>query len=354
MTSASVPRAEAAVGPALRVVEWSDGAAWDGFVGEAPDSTVMHLWGWKAIMERAYGHRTVFLAAVEGDTLLGVLPLTLMRSLALGRHLVSMPFMDYGGACTSGREKAEAALVEAAMEVADRERAVLSLRYLDRRELQLPCSLERVTMWLELGTSEDALWRRLPSERRNRIRKGQKHGLIASVHGPEALAPFFGVFAANMRDLGSPVHSRGFFREVLAQMGDHARIILVRLEDRPVGAGLMLLYRRMISIPWVSSLRAYFDKCPNQVLYWEAMRFGIANTYSLLDLGRSARDSGTYEAKRQWGAEPVQLHWCHYPPTAAPPEDGVRRLGWVARLWQRLPLAVANTIGPRLRGAIPN
>lgn len=339
---------------ALRVVEWSDGAAWDSFVGEAPDSTVMHLWGWKAVMERAYGHRTLFLAAVDRDVLRGVLPLTLIRSPLFGWHLVSMPYMDYGGACTAGDDEAEALLVEVATGAAERERAVLTLRYDRSPTLSLPCSLEKVTMLLELGTSEAALWKRLPSERRNRIRKGQKHGLTASIHDEEGLRDFFAVFATNMRDLGSPVHSPRFFREVFARLGEHARIILVRAQNRSVGAGLMLLYNGMISIPWVSSLRSFFDKCPNQVLYWEAMRFGIANGYGLLDLGRSSRGSGAYEAKRQWGAEPVQLHWCYHPATAGSPGDGARRLAWAVGLWRRLPLTVANAIGPWLRRAIPN
>lgn len=338
----------------IRVVEWADGAAWDGFVSGARDSTIMHLYAWKAVMEEAYGHRTFFVAALENDGVRGVLPLTLVRSAFFGRHLVSMPFMDYGGACTDGDDKAEAALVEAAREIAAGQRAVLTLRSLRRSELPLSCSLEKVTMLLTLGPSEDALWKRLPSERRNRIRKGQRHGLTASFHGADGLRDFHAVFAANMRDLGSPVHSRRFFHEILGRLSDHARIILVRWQDRPIGAGLMLLYNGMISIPWISSLRAFFDKCPNQILYWEAMRFGIAGGYRVLDLGRSSLDSGTHEAKRQWGAEPVQLHWYYHPAEAEPPGLGIRRLAWGVSVWQRLPLPVVNTIGPWLRRSIPN
>lgn len=354
----------------IRVVEWVDGGVWDAFVQRAPDATIMHLYGWKGVVERAYGHRTFYLAALEGDELRGVLPLTLVRSRLLGSSLVSMPFMDYGGVCAGGHDKAETALVEAAEEIAAAQGAVLTLRYLRQPELQLPYSLEKVTLFLELGTSEEALWRRLPPERRNRIRKGQKQGLTISFHGAEGLHDFYTVFATNMRDLGSPVHSLSFFREVMAQLGDRARIILVRYQNQAIGAGLMLLYNGMISIPWVSSLRRFFDKCPYQVLYWEAMRFGIAHGYQVLDFGRSSRDSGTFEAKRQWGAEPVQLYWHYYPDGADsrvpstlwrrllnishgwPVRGG--RLAWAASFWKHLPVGVTNTVGPWLRRGIPN
>jgi len=339
----------------IRVAEWPhDGAAWDAFVGRSPDGRIMHLYGWKAVMERAYGHRTHYLGAWEGDELRGVLPLTLVRGLVVGRSLVSMPYMDYGGVCGPGHDKAERALVEAAVDLARRHRASLVLRYARRPELDLPCSLEKVTMYLQLGTSEEALWKSLPSERRNRIRKGQKLGLVASVHGPEGLPEFYAVFAENMRDLGSPVHSRRFFEEVMRHLPDHTKILLVRSDGQPIGAALMLLHGGMISSPWISSLRSAFEKCPNQVLYWEMMRFGLANGFPVLDFGRSSQDSGTFEAKRQWRPEPVQMYWFYSPVDARPPGEDVKRLSWAVGLWRRLPLPLANLAGPRLRRSIPN
>ena len=338
----------------ISVSECANSMLWNRFVEEACDATIMHLWGWKPVIEQVYNHRTFYLAASEGDELRGVLPLALLKSPMLGSRLVSMPFMDYGGACTRGHQEAEHALVEAAQDLARAHGAGLVLRYLREPRLGLTRSLEKVTMFLDLGTSEEALWKRLPSERRNRIKKGQREGVTASIHGSDGLPEFYNVFAENMRDLGSPVHSTRFFREIFVHLGDRARIILVRLHGRTIGAGVMLIFNGMISIPWVSSLRVFFDKCPNQILYWEAMRFGVANHHRVLDFGRSSRDSGTFEAKRQWSAEPVQLYWHYYPENSGPPGEDVKRLAWAASLWRRLPLPIANAVGPWLRRAIPN
>lgn len=340
----------------IAVSEWRGSPVdWDGFVGDAADGTVMHRSAWSRILREAYGIKTFSLAAHEGDALRGVLPLAHVRGLVGGGSLVSMPFMDYGGACSNGHDKAAHALVEAALEISGRLGVPLVLRQVQESELELPCSKEKVTMLIDLGTSDSALWARLPSERRNRVKKGQRCGLTTSFHGPEALDDFYGVFAENMRDLGSPVHSRGFFRAVLAHLPDATRIVVVRDDGRPIGAGLMLLHGGMISMPWVSSLRRYFPRCPNQVLYWEVMRFGISEGFRTFDLGRSSWNSGTFEAKRQWGASPLQLHW-HYAPADAPPPVGeeTKRLAWAVQLWQRLPLPVANAIGPVVRRTIPN
>src|SRR5687768_665457 len=127
----------------------------------------MHRHGWKAVLERAYHLRTEYLSAWSGGTLRGVLPLALVRGLLGGGTFVSMPFMDYGGACTNGDDDAEQALLEAATALAAREGRPISFRYLRQPQTALPCSKEKVTMFLELGGDEAALWRRLPSERRN-------------------------------------------------------------------------------------------------------------------------------------------------------------------------------------------
>ena len=114
-----------------------------------------------------------------------------------------------------------------------------------------------------------------------------------------------------MRDLGSPVHSRRFFHAMLSPRCPAPRAcwwcgIVTR---RAVGAAVCLFFRDTIMVPWVSSLRDAFALCPNFVLYWEVIRHGCREGYRTLDLGRSFRNAGTFEFKRQWGAQPHTLPW---------------------------------------------
>ena len=339
----------------MEVCEWNDRRAWDNYVHASPDGTVCHLYNWREVIQRAYGHRTFYLSAIANGEIQGVLPLVLIQSRIFGRSLVSMPFMDYGGVVTQNGADVRNMLVDTALRLARVHRANLSLRCSSEQGLDLPVWLEKTTMFLELGTREDDLWKRLPSERRNRIRKGRKSGLVASFHGSEALDDFYAVFATNMRDLGSPVHSRQFFHEMFTYLRPYLGIVLVRYKGQAIGAACVFLYKDRIIIPgWISSLRPFFHLCPNQILYWEAMRFAIAKGYRLLDLGRSSWGSGTCEAKRQWGAEPVQLYWYYYPESALPPGEDAKRLTWAVRPWRWLPVPLANAVGPWLRRGIPN
>jgi FemAB-related protein (PEP-CTERM system-associated) len=332
--------------------------SWDRYVESHPRATVGHLSAWGAIVQEAYRHDRVYLVADDGGEIVGVLPLVQVRSRLFGHRMVSMPFMDYGGVLTDPDRHIETRLVEEALRLT-RQRGArgISLRQLYPEPLPYPTATDRVTMLLEL-TSVEAMWASLSSERRNRVRKGQKHGLTAAWTEPDTMEEFYRVYAVNMRDLGSPVHSRGYFRAMLAALPGTARLLLVRDRDgRTVGAAICLFFRDTIMVPWVSSLREAFALCPNFVLYWEVIRFGCREGYRVLDLGRSRRSAGTFEFKRQWGAHPHTLPWIFLDsrPDAPPSLDrDASRFDAMVNVWKRLPLPVANVVGPWIRRQVPN
>jgi serine/alanine adding enzyme len=332
--------------------------SWDRYVQSHPRGTVGHLSAWGGIVREAYGHDCLYLMAEEGSEVVGVLPLIRIASRLFGRQLVSMPFLDYGGVLADPDQGIETALVEEALRAtADMGVYGLGLRQLYPEALPHPVTGDRVTMLLPL-TTEDAAWRALPSERRNRVRKGEKQGLTAAWVGAEALDDFYAVYAANMRDLGSPVHSRRFFQAMLPALPGTARVLLVRDRDgRTVGAAVCLFFRDTIMVPWVSSLREAFALCPNFVLYWEVIRHGCREGYRVLDLGRSFRNAGTFEFKRQWGAQPHPLPWIFLDArsSAPPPVDrDAGRFATLVKAWKRLPVPVANVLGPWVRARVPN
>ena len=338
--------------------------SWDRFVEQHSQATIGHLRGWGSVIQSAYGHETLSLAALADGELVGVLPLVLVRSRLFGDRLVSMPFLDYGGLLVDtdaerdlGIDVTQALLDAAAAAGRVRRAASLGLRQFHPIASGDPVTTDRVTMLLPLSTAETA-WKALPSERRNRVRKGEKRGLTAVWGGAELLEGFYEVFAANMRDLGSPVHSRRFFTEMLRRLPDTARVLQVRDSVAcPVGAAVCLFFRDTIAVPWVSSRRDAFALCPNFVLYWEVIRFGCTEGYRTLDLGRSFRNAGTFEFKRQWGAAPHPLPWIFRDLVAGgpPPVDrDSSRFHRLVDLWKRLPVPVANLLGPWVRRQVPN
>jgi FemAB-related protein (PEP-CTERM system-associated) len=154
-----------------------------------------------------------------------------------------------------------------------------------------------------------------------------------------------------MRDLGTPVYSKGLFEKVVGTFPGRAQLIVVRLRERPVAAGLTYRTGGMVEIPWASSVRDYNPLCPNHLLYWHAIETAAAEGADVFDFGRSTPGEGTFKFKEQWGAEPVPLHWEYWLPDGdvlpdQSPKNPKYRL--MIDTWRRLPLWMANAVGPKI------
>jgi FemAB-related protein (PEP-CTERM system-associated) len=333
------------------------GVAWDDYVVGAAGAGHSHLSGWLRVIARSYGHRPMCLWARDSGHIRGVLPLVLVRGLWGSRSLVSLPFLDDGGICAD-EEGAAQGLLEGARQLARQCQAeVLDLRQREGTGLPLEPHGGKVTLVLELEADPDRLWGRLNGKVRNQVRKALTSGLAASWSGIEGLDAFYDVFAVNMRDLGSPVHGRGFFAAILEEFAGSAGLVLVRRDGLPIGGGLCLFFRDRVVMPWASSLREYHSFCPNNLLYWEVIRRACEKGYRQFDFGRSSPGSGTYRFKQQWGAVDQPLHW------QALPRPGLRRATvdvsdwryrWAAAVWRHLPVAASRVLGPPLRRHISN
>lgn len=329
---------------------------WDAYVEGCPDATLYHLWGWREVFEGAFGHRAIYLAARRDGEITGILPLVRFDHALFGRFLVSLPFVNYGGVVASN-DVAARALVGHARALGEQSKSShVELRHFDQRFPDLQAKRHKVTMLLPLARSAESLWEKVDKKVRNQVRKAQKSNLTTESGGVEWLGEFYEVFCRNMRDLGTPVYGRTFFERVLRQFPDRARVFVVRKGRTPVAAGISLAYRGSIEVPWASSLREYRTNCPNYLLYWTMLEFAIDQGFEQFDFGRSTPDDGPYNFKKQWGARPVPLCWEYRLLGAAGlPDRSTRNPKFRAAIaaWQRLPLSVANLVGPHVARYLP-
>ncbi|MFQ5456310.1 MAG: FemAB family XrtA/PEP-CTERM system-associated protein [Nitrospirota bacterium] len=335
---------------------------WDEFVENNKNSSIAHLYGWKEVIEKSYGHKSYYLQVIEKNELAGILPLVFINSRIFGRQLVSMPFLDYGGICVNEGEKQRDVidrLLNGVLRLSKELKAdCIDLRHLRDMNIGWETRLQKVTMIIELKSDENNMWKSLTSERRNRIRKSRKNNLEALFCNADAIDEFYEIFAVNMRDLGSPVHSKAFFINIMKVFEDRTKIILVKHNTKTIGAALCFLFKDTVSIPWVSSLRDYFKLYPNNILYWEAIKHGCSHGYKFFDFGRSSKGSGTFEFKRQWGAKSLQLFWDYYQMnnkgSASGDISNSPKYQYAAEIWKKLPISLSKIIGPWLRKYISN
>jgi len=336
----------------ITVATDADRALWDDYVLRHPHGMPYQRWAWRQAVAEAYGHGAIYLLARSGDRVAGVLPLVNFAVPGRGAALISLPYCDVGGALAETPETMEE-LRQAAIE----QMRQTSAKTLELRTLAAPSGTDdpvsKVLMLLDLPRGAATLLAGLKAKLRSQVNKPLRDGLHSQLGGAELVDAFYQVFSRNMRDLGSPVHSKAWIRSVASAYGDDARIGVVRLPDgSPVAAGMILLHGTRISVPWASSLRSHNKLNANVLLYWTFLSFAADHGFTSFDFGRSTPGEGTYRFKGQWGARPSPLRW------VSVGRDGeervlVSRPGRLRRgvesLWKQLPLPLCNAVGPQIR-----
>lgn len=324
---------------------------WDPFLDAVPSAPVYLQSRWSLAAREAFGHEAYFLEArVAGGRLVGVLPLIRQRSRIVGNFLTSLPFFNYGGALAESKEIAERLMTQAVLLGKATGCKYVEFRDREPREGDWLCRMDKVTMIRELPHSDVVLARDLGSKLRAQVKRATREGAEVHAGGAELLDDFYRVFAANMHDLGTPVYPKRFFECLLMRAPEACRLICVRRSGQVAAAAFLITHNRTTEIPWASCLSFAKPLGFNMRLYWEALCAAIELGADRFDFGRSTIDSGTYRFKKQWGAQPLQLYWHRWAQNPAPKSEKLARL---TAIWQRLPLPVANTLGPWVSPYLP-
>ena len=340
------------MGLALRPLDDAAAPAWDAFVRTRPDATFFHLSGWRQVIERGFGHRSHYMLAERDGAIAGVLPLAQVKTRLFGNSLVSVPFCVYGGPLAMDAETASALAAHAAGLMRKLGAPVLEFRcrepqaWLDATEWPVRSDLY-VTFRKPFGRDDEANLKAIPRKQRAMVRKGIERGLSSELDAtPERLHR---IYSESVRNLGTPVFPLRYFRLLLEVFSDCADVVTV-MDDEEAIASVLNFYFRDEVLPYYGGGRATArDRYGNDFLYWEVMRRAAVRGFRMFDFGRSKLGTGSFSFKKNWGFAPEPLHYrFHLAPGAQIPD--LNPLNPKYRLfiaaWKRLPLPVANVIGP--------
>lgn len=330
---------------------------WDMYVANHPAGSFAHTMAFRNAQDHVYGHNRNYIAAFdERRQITGVLPLIQLNSRLFGNFIVSVPYLNYGGLLANDRVTARQLL-----DCAEKWRSQVGAKHVELRhasdiEMGLPQRKDKVTFWLPLPDSEQQLWKQFSSKLRAQIRRAEREGPRIEFGGLHLLDEFYQVFARNMRDLGTPVYGKSFFKSLLEAYPEKAHLVIARIDGRAVGAAFLLGFKDRMEIPWASTLKKYNSTGVNMLMYWAILKHAIALQYQVFDFGRCTEDSGTYRFKKQWGATPVPLYWdyCLGSESSLPglnPDNPKFRL--LISIWKKMPVLLTKLIGPMVVRSLP-
>jgi FemAB-related protein (PEP-CTERM system-associated) len=364
MTSLSVPTENSPISvlpgiPAqvvVRAFESQDAERWERFVLDHQEGTFFHQLAWKRVVEKTFDHVAKYVYAERDGQIVGVAPLFLVSNWMVGKCLVSSPLASYGGICASDTE-AEHALLEFIKRQAQEQQ----VDYLELRNPAggtLPGFVPNTRysgFSLTLSKDPEAVLKGLPKDIRYMIRKAEKADLHVR-RGPELLDEFYKLFTINMRRLGTPVFPRSLFVNLLAQFGKQIDVLVVYAGSQPVASAVSFLFRDTMHPYYIGGLPLARDLAANNFLWWELMKFAAQSGMNTFDFGRSKKGTGAYAFKKKWNPKITDLDYQVFlvkrktVPNFSPANP---KFELATQVWSRLPLWLANSLGPRVVRWIP-
>ncbi|MFC3441120.1 FemAB family XrtA/PEP-CTERM system-associated protein [Sphingobium rhizovicinum] len=338
-----------------RLVDPAIVAEIDAWVLAHPDSTPFQRPGWIMGVAAGTGQKAKMLVARSGGgEILGVLPLTFIKSALFGRALVGSGFAVDGGILTTHRKAGEA-LADAAWTLAGQ----LGCDTLELRGGEAPGGAswqEKADAYLgfarPLAADDEAELKAVPKRHRAEIRKGLANDLDFEMGRSKRLRDIhYRLYAHSVHNLGTPVFPRALFEQVLDRFGADADIAMVSKDGKPLSAVISLYHGGACMPYWHGAAEGARTMRSNEALYFRLMGAARARGCAIFDFGRSKVGTGPAAWKKTWGFEGEPLGY--YLRTAPGKETrDVNPLSPQYRrkveLWKKLPEPIANLIGPHI------
>jgi CelD/BcsL family acetyltransferase involved in cellulose biosynthesis len=321
---------------------------WLEFVRHHPDALPFHHPSWSLVLSESYGYRQFVLAvADERGRIEGGMPVMEIRERFRPPRWVSLPFTDR---CPPlAVDKVTAARLVGLAERA-RERAGVA-----RLEVHADVSgggvhrrLRGVAHVLSLSPDPEVTFQGFSrSQVRRNVRKAQRSALtLRRADTAEDLTEsFYRLHLRTRRRLGVPIQPRRFFdvlwRRVIAPQ--RGFVLLAYRAERPVAGAIFLTAGRTVVYKFGASEPSSWPLRPNNLIFWDAIRWSCENGFARFDFGRSDVDNrGLRNFKNGWGAVEEPLVYATL--GAEPPRVG-RLSGALPPLIRRAPLWLCRAIG---------
>jgi len=322
---------------------------WDDYVGNHPKATFFHKAGWKTVFEQAFDHTTHYLYAEDNNLIRGILPLVEVKSFLFGHHLISTPFCVYGGPIADAiqirdRLASHACDLASSLGVDD-----LEFRSIEKTQTSWPVKELYVTFRKQIEPVPEDILSSIPRKQRAMVRKGIKENLTSETSND--IDRFYRTYSQSVRNLGTPVFGKRYLELLANTFREDVDVFMVSKQGQDVAGVMSFYFRNEIlpyyagSIPMARQLKA------NDYMYWQLMCQAAARGIEIFDYGRSKTGTGSYSFKKNWGFSPTPLNYEFHLvgatelPRVDPMNPKYQRL---IEIWKRLPLKVANFIGPFL------
>ncbi|MBC7945227.1 MAG: FemAB family PEP-CTERM system-associated protein [Burkholderiales bacterium] len=334
----------------LRVAKLGNGdlLRWNEFVFACPEAGFFHRAEWRSIIENVFGWRTHFLYAENGAGVQGVLPLAEVKGRLIRHALISLPYCVQAGIVAANETASDALDAAAQALAADLDVDYLEYRSPDRAHTDWPCDASYALFKSELSAATAYEFSAIPGKRRAMVRKAQRISLRSEID--DDITRFYRAYSDSVRRLGTPVYPRRYFAALKAAFGPDCEIMAIQKDSRTIATAMSFLFRGETTPYYAGGTEAARALAGNDFMYWELLGRAAQRGLHTFNAGRGRLGTGSSHFKTLWGFKPQPLHYEYQVRRGLAPINDPKdpRYRLFIKLWRRLPLTLANALGPRL------
>lgn len=303
------------------ILECSD-KKWDDYISELPlERQDIYFTRAYYQSEQRKGQGQVFVYE-DGHGNFGIYPFikrTIEDEEMQGQYYDIESAYGYGGPLTNNRNmKFESEFEEAFLEYCRKEHVVAEfVRFhplienesIFKNDIQV--SHNRSTVWLNLNESLDNIWKmQISKQNRNTIRKCEKNQLKVEISND--YIEFKQIYSGTMEKVGAEQFY--FFDDFYyANMSQRPEYVLfrVRWENETLAAAVFMGYGEYFHYHLSGSKKEFLKLAPNNILLWEAIRYGKAQGYKKMHFGGGLRDTqedNLFRFKRRFSRETADFY----------------------------------------------
>lgn len=287
---------------------------------------IFYRYEWLYVIKDSYGLEPLFILCYRGDKF------ALIASFKTNKGYISLPFVSYSGFLSNSDR-----MLEELKKYLEKNSITIDSRDLLDQDVKEGYVNPIVTI-----PSFDDFWNNVSRNTRNQFRKAQKNTFIFKEDSD--LRNFYKLYSLGMRNLGTPVHGKNFFYNLIRYFNTH--IFTIFDENEPIGSMFSIGDTDTLSILYAYVLPQYSKQYANYFLYLNVVKWIAKNGIVYMDMGRSTYGVGTYHFKKKFKPKFYAINSkINYSSSA--------KMKIASNIWKKLPLPVANILGPKIRKFLP-
>jgi len=278
-----------------------------------PRGALFHSAEWLEALRRTYGFRTaVFTTSGPLEPLTNGLVFCRVRSWLTGRRLVSVPFSDHC-APLAGEEELRCLLSRLRQEADRGSDKRLEIRSGDGNwgvGAGLTVSSRFCLHRLDLHPTLDELFNAFHGDciRRKIQRAEREHLGYDEGTSEELLLRFYRLVVRTRRRQGIPPQPLSWFRNLIACIGDKAKLRVVSHKGEAVAGILTICHKSTMTYKYACSEPEFHKMGPMQLLIWKAIQEARLSGLIEFEMGRTDwHNKGLLTFKDRWGCARAPL-----------------------------------------------